>query len=442
MLDLELPPSQENILKTLCDDDINRRDSIAYFVKMINSLARPISIAVDSPWGSGKTFFVKQVKLVLDTYNKNLKMDDNIRKKVKEAMEAYFAKEEIKSFYTVYYDAWLNDNDIDPIQSLLYSITGAYQHFSKPNLYNNKCLIELGKSIINLCSGTSLGNFLDLLKEDNVLDSEKKNKDLYADISSYLKELNQGNLVVIFVDELDRCKPTYAVKLLERIKHYFNCPNVIFVFSINETELIHTIQNLYGDGFDAGGYLNRFFEIPVQLPPPKLDVILFKNLTPEHSYFEAAVKNTIIKLNMQLREIAHYIAMMDLVKDRINAMSEKVYLGVSKGYLFCLYIIVPLMVGIKVAYPSKYSSFIKGQEKELFINTAEGMQLKNLFSYLTGSKITNEKEVTQTLERLYIALFYNNIPSEGIEIENILIKPDLKEFIFKIVSFLSKYSTF
>ena len=56
MLDLELPPSQENILKTLCDDDINRRDSIAYFVKMINSLARPISIAVDSPWGSGKTF--------------------------------------------------------------------------------------------------------------------------------------------------------------------------------------------------------------------------------------------------------------------------------------------------------------------------------------------------------------------------------------------------
>lgn len=171
-------------------------------------------------------------------------------------------------------------------------------------------------------------------------------------------------------------------------------------------------------------------------------MILFKNLTPEHSYFEAAVKNTIIKLNMQLREIAHYIAMMDLVKDRINAMSEKVYLGVSKGYLFCLYIIVPLMVGIKVAYPSKYSSFIKGQEKELFINTAEGMQLKNLFSYLTGSKITNEKEVTQTLERLYIALFYNNIPSEGIEIENILIKPDLKEFIFKIVSFLSKYSTF
>lgn len=62
----------------------------------------------------------------------------------------------------------------------------------------------------------------------------------------------------VLVDELDRCRPTYAVSLLERIKHLFDVPNVIFVFGTNSDQLTHTIKSVYGIGFDAERYLHRF----------------------------------------------------------------------------------------------------------------------------------------------------------------------------------------
>ena len=82
--------------------------------------------------------------------------------------------------------------------------------------------------------------------------------------SAIFKE--QGNRLVIFIDELDRCKPDFAVKLLERIKHYFVNPDITFVFSINSMELQHTIKQYYGSEFDACKYLDRFFDLRIVLP--------------------------------------------------------------------------------------------------------------------------------------------------------------------------------
>ena len=70
------------------------------------------------------------------------------------------------------------------------------------------------------------------------------------------------------IDELDRCRPIYAVELLEVAKHLFSVPGVIFVPAINRSELAHSIRSLYGDGFDAEGYLHRFFDVDFQLPDP------------------------------------------------------------------------------------------------------------------------------------------------------------------------------
>lgn len=72
--------------------------------------------------------------------------------------------------------------------------------------------------------------------------------------------------LVIFIDELDRCKPSFAIEMLERIKHYFDDERIIFVVSLNKEQLIHTISNYYGSEFDATRYLNRFFDISVNLP--------------------------------------------------------------------------------------------------------------------------------------------------------------------------------
>ncbi|MCG9736408.1 KAP family NTPase [Pseudoalteromonas shioyasakiensis] len=64
----------------------------------------------------------------------------------------------------------------------------------------------------------------------------------------------------IFIDELDRCKPTYAVEMLEAIKHVFDISGLVFVVATNTKELQHTIKAVYGAGFNAESYLNRFFD--------------------------------------------------------------------------------------------------------------------------------------------------------------------------------------
>lgn len=78
----------------------------------------------------------------------------------------------------------------------------------------------------------------------------------------------EDSKVVVFVDELDRCRPSYAVELLERIKHLFDVAGVIFVLGIDRRQLTHSVKALYGSEFDADGYLRRFIDIDYRLPQP------------------------------------------------------------------------------------------------------------------------------------------------------------------------------
>ena len=85
------------------------------------------------------------------------------------------------------------------------------------------------------------------------------------ELRKLLKEIVKEKKLVIFVDELDRCKPTFAISVLERVKHLFNIENIVWVFSINKAQLIMNIRHFYGE-IDAGQYLQRFFDFELQLP--------------------------------------------------------------------------------------------------------------------------------------------------------------------------------
>ncbi len=66
--------------------------------------------------------------------------------------------------------------------------------------------------------------------------------------------------LVFIIDELDRCRPTFAIELLERVKHIFDVPNLVFVFGVNRDELCSALQSVYGE-IDAAVYLRRFFDM-------------------------------------------------------------------------------------------------------------------------------------------------------------------------------------
>lgn len=66
MRSIDLKPTDENIINTILTNSMGRNNGVYNFVRMLNSQYGSISIAVDGKWGSGKTFFIKQCKLVLD----------------------------------------------------------------------------------------------------------------------------------------------------------------------------------------------------------------------------------------------------------------------------------------------------------------------------------------------------------------------------------------
>ncbi|WP_318505886.1 KAP family P-loop NTPase fold protein [Photobacterium leiognathi] len=78
----------------------------------------------------------------------------------------------------------------------------------------------------------------------------------------------------IFIDELDRCRPSYAVEMLETIKHIFDIDGVVFVVATDTEQLQHAVKAVYGEGFNAKMYLSRFFNSRYSLKAPNLESFL------------------------------------------------------------------------------------------------------------------------------------------------------------------------
>ena len=81
---------------------------------------------------------------------------------------------------------------------------------------------------------------------------------LKALVESLGKSGSQKAPIVIVIDELDRCRPTYAIKLLEEIKHLFDVPGIVFMLGMHGDQLSHSVSGAYGPDFDGRSYLRRF----------------------------------------------------------------------------------------------------------------------------------------------------------------------------------------
>ena len=90
-------------------------------------------------------------------------------------------------------------------------------------------------------------------------------KQFKENLTSVLKVIGKDYPVVVFIDELDRCRPQYAIALLGRIKHLLSLPGIIFVLGIDRTQLANAICGAYGDRFDSETYLQRFIDLDYRL---------------------------------------------------------------------------------------------------------------------------------------------------------------------------------
>ena len=261
----ELLPTEDNLIKTLNEDLLGRNLQLAYFYSLLESQKNARTIAIEGKWGSGKTFFVKQSIMIINAKNPMSDYDDKKREKVLQHIP--FEKKEDENYnLAVYYDSWANDNNSQPIISLIYEI--AKQLGLTYMLSPDFNVFKTAASVIEIITDRDIKGIVDSLKSDNPIARFEEEKELDVKINQFLSEVinERGNRLIVFIDELDRCKPSFAVQLLEQIKHFLNDERITFVLSVNVDELQHTIKRYYGESFDASRYLDRFFDLRVPLP--------------------------------------------------------------------------------------------------------------------------------------------------------------------------------
>ena len=73
--------------------------------------------------------------------------------------------------------------------------------------------------------------------------------------------------LIIIIDELDRCRPDFALKMLESIKHLFATENCKFVLVMNKESMASSVEHLYGLKDEAAKrYLSKYIKKDFLLP--------------------------------------------------------------------------------------------------------------------------------------------------------------------------------
>ncbi|WP_185970213.1 MULTISPECIES: P-loop NTPase fold protein [unclassified Mesorhizobium] len=259
-------------------DFLHRKDDAEFLIDYLlrrNKFAvdvgdRGTSINVTAPWGAGKTFFVNR-------------MAEQLR---------------ANGLKVALVDAWRDDHAEDPIFAVMSAVLKALgQTGKKASLKRalkknaGKIAIRAGKGLISRGAAFVIGqSAVEGIAEEvvkSVTDAGLESANDYAEralrmfdegqeaIDDFRRRLAEGIKgqppLFVIVDELDRCRPTYAVALLERIKHLFDVPNVVFIAATHSDQLAETIKAVYGQGFDAERYLLRFFDRTYSFDEPILD---------------------------------------------------------------------------------------------------------------------------------------------------------------------------
>ncbi|PXW56998.1 KAP-like P-loop domain-containing protein [Chelatococcus asaccharovorans] len=273
---------------------INRRHLSTY------SRDSAFVLNVDADWGAGKTFFLKR-------FHQNL--------------------EKLK-FLSCYINTWEDDFADDPLVPIISSIDkvikphigrklGVKNAWVKAKQAGATLAVDLfaatAKRAFSSITGAATEEIIDSARdrfnegstqmptENNIRDAERattnmvgKSIDAYAEklVKSfeqkkksvsvfrenieltidcvYKKTALDDRPLFVLIDELDRCRPDYAIRTLERIKHLFSVKNVVFVIATNNDQLRHSVCAVYGENFDSLHYLSRFFTSVYYFDEPEL----------------------------------------------------------------------------------------------------------------------------------------------------------------------------
>lgn len=341
---------------------------------LVERISEPLVIALDAPWGAGKSVFLQ---CWVGEHLKN---------------------EHEHKANTVYFDAFKHDFLDDPLVGLTSAISDRFAEKSKTNNALKKVKQAASKlakptARVALAFGTAgiselTGAVVDVALQTGSQELAKASESFWKKedgkraamlgFRTALSELATEQKLVIVIDELDRCRPDYALSLLEVIKHFFDVDNVHFVLGINRAELENSVRARYGSGVDAGTYLQKFISVTMPLPKRNRDfrwdvnldhlkeVGEYLNITdvPVWQFLENLIKDT-PPHNFTLRSVERLCTLVALSSKRISGWH-------SHGHD----ILRASLLIIKVSDSTLYNSILRTEvTKDEFLR-AFGLQAK------------------------------------------------------------------
>lgn len=303
------------------NNDLFQRGQFAKsLTNLVVQVEEPLVMGLYAKWGEGKSTFVEMWKRQL---------------------------EQINHVPTIYIDAFENDYFEDPFVCL----TGEVYAYAEEHIGTETEMIQsiaetggkvgkiIAKSLGNIALraatagvvntddfGDVSSAFSDSLDEllNQEISTYSAQKDALKSFRDKLSEvadkLGDGERpLVIIVDELDRCKPTFALEMLERIKHLFAVENVVFVLVLNPEQMGCVIKRVYGDNVDATDYLHKFIDMPIHLPisekrPSKSDFadMIFNKLNVFGDHHYTRIASLFCQShNLSLREIERIASLVN-----------------------------------------------------------------------------------------------------------------------------------
>ena len=232
-------------------DALDRERDCLFLVDLIEKSDTPFTLAVDAEWGNGKTVFIKM-------------------------LQAHLRK---RGFRCVFFNAWECDFYSEPLAPLIAEISEQIP----PHSSIGKTLREKGSKLVQYikeATSASHPSIAAILKIIEVVSDNTKPevlgsigdyeayrdalKDFKKSLEEFSSERQDGRSLVVLIDDLDRCRPDFAINMLERVKHIFDVPLLFFVIAINKKEFRNVVKSFYGCE-DGERYLEKFFDLVFHL---------------------------------------------------------------------------------------------------------------------------------------------------------------------------------
>ena len=238
----------------------------------IDTKETPHSLLLSANYGMGKTFFSTRFAQYLRKYR----------------------------YDVIYFSVWENDYMQEPFLAFTKVIVSYIHNRFKANKYKDNIVKLFGKTQKIVSSITFTTGIGMSISADKLIKSFKTQKDPIIEfrkqLTSLINKTSKKKLIII-VDELDRCRPDYAMKTLECIKHFFDIEGLFIILPTNKDALNDCIKSLYGiDNRNRNckeNYFQKFFndERIIKAPTEEDYLYIIKQYISQDKLKEALDKN-------------------------------------------------------------------------------------------------------------------------------------------------------